>query len=203
MRGMAGRISGHWRQDGRRPGKGSPPGNGSRRKDSWHVNAGIVAVLVLLAAYAAACGASAGPAVPSGEPAGYVNGRPGSVPAFVHCMRTHGVPRFPYQDAAGQISLAGVNRNAPQVVRAFAACGASGPNTGATQQAQNTVRLLRFARCMRAHGVANFPDPNPNPNGQHSVHISGRAGSRQVFQRAVTACHPLLSGQHPGGSTSP
>jgi hypothetical protein len=167
------------------------------------MNAAIVAVLVLLAVDAAACGGSAGPSGPSGEPAGYVNGRPGSVPAFVHCMRAHGVPRFPYPDAAGQISLAGINRNAPQVVHAFAVCGASGPNTGATQQAQNTVRMLRFARCMRAHGVTDFPDPNPNPNGQHSVHVSVPAGSGQLFQRAVTACRPLLAGQDPGGSSSP
>jgi hypothetical protein len=167
------------------------------------MNAAIVAVLVLLAVDAAACGGSAGPSGPSGEPAGYVNGRPGSVPAFVHCMRAHGVPRFPYPAAAGQISLAGINRNAPQVVHAFAVCGASGPNTGATQQAQNTVRMLRFARCMRAHGVTDFPDPNPNPNGQHGVHVSVPAGSGQLFQRAVTACRPLLAGQDPGGSSSP
>jgi hypothetical protein len=161
------------------------------RKHPWHMNAAVVAVLVLIAAYATACGGSAGP---SGEPAGYVNGRPGSVPAFVDCMRTHGVPSFPSPDAAGQISLAGINRNAPQVVHAFAVCGASGPNTGATQQAQNIVRMLRFARCMRAHGVANLPDPNPNPNGQHTARISVPAGSRQVLQRAVTACRPLLAG---------
>ena len=164
------------------------------------MNAAIVGVLVLLAAYAAACGGSAGP---SGEPAGYTNGRPQSVPAFVHCMRTHGVPGFPYPDATGQISLAGINRNAPQVVHAFAVCGASGPNTGGTQQAQYTVRLLRFAGCMWAHGVANFPDPNPNPNGPHSVHMSGPAGSREVFQRAATTCRPLLAGRSPGGSSSP
>ena len=196
MRGISSRISGQRRQDGRGRANGSPPGNGPRRKDPWQMNAAIVAVLVLLAVDAAACGGSA-----SGEPVGYVNGRPGSVPAFVHCMRTHGAPSFPYPDAAGQINLAGINRNAPQVVHAFAVCGASGPNTGATQQAQNIVRMLRFARCMRAHGVTDFPDPNPNPNGQHSVHVSVPAGSRQVLQRAVMACRPLLAGQDPGGSS--
>jgi hypothetical protein len=71
---------------------------------------------------------------------------------------------------------------------AAAGCGA----TAAAPPHQNGP--LAFARCMRAHGVASFPDPDPNGN-LPSVRPSA----------AATACKHLLGGgdrgQTPGDRT--
>jgi hypothetical protein len=49
--------------------------------------------------------------------------------------------------------------------------------------------LLRYARCMREHGVADFPDPDAEGN------FRAQAGSTNpktpVFQRAMQACRQL------------
>lgn len=48
---------------------------------------------------------------------------------------------------------------------------------------------LRFAQCMRAHGVSNFPDPTANGQSRTSDHVNKRS---PAFQTAVQACHPQM-----------
>jgi hypothetical protein len=75
---------------------------------------------------------------------------------------------------------------------AIAACGSSslsssssGAQTNASQaQAQQDV--LKFARCMRSHGVSNFPDDLDFQN------IPGINPSSPAFKTAQTACQHLL-----------
>ena len=118
-------------------------------------------------------------------------------------MRAHGVPGFP-DPSDGQFNLAGINQSSPQFVRAVGSCGPSGGNAGASQQAQNGAQGLKFARCMRAQGVADFPDPTSNGNGgnnSQSVSVSGN--DSEVFQKALAICRPLLSGGSSGGGSTP
>ena len=88
--------------------------------------------------------------------------------AFASCMRANGVPNFP--DPAGGRGLlfdaAGINRSAPAFRAAQAKChkllpggGPPGPGTTTHPSAQTLAKLLRIARCMREHGVPQFPDP--------------------------------------------
>jgi hypothetical protein len=59
---------------------------------------------------------------------------------------------------------------------------------------------LKFAECMRAHGIANFPDPTMN-NGTiviHSPQSSGTDTSSPQFLAAQQACRSL----EPGGGGS-
>lgn len=159
----------------------------------------VAAVLLGVAAFAAACGGSPASAIP-----GYVNGVPRTTLAFAQCMRAHGVPGFPDPGAAGQFNLAGINQNSPQFAHAGGICGSSGGNTGSGQQAQNAAQGLKFARCMRAHGVKDFPDPATNGNGENnSVSVSGQGIDPQVFQAALTTCRPLLVGGSAGGGSTP
>ena len=68
-----------------------------------------------------------------------------------------------------------------------AAATTAGPSTAARDLA------LRFARCMRANGVTNFPDPNASG----ALTIDGIANGSSLntdsapFKRAISACRDL------------
>jgi hypothetical protein len=151
----------------------------------------IAAVLLCLVTFAAACGGS-----PSASP-----GSASSNLAYAQCMRAHGVRNFPDPTGTGQFVLTGIDTQSAQFQAALAACkatyagGTSGQNTSAPTDG------LKFARCMRAHGVVNFPDPSAN--GQNSASVSQGAGQTPVFQRALTTCRPLLAGANSGSEGTP
>jgi hypothetical protein len=73
--------------------------------------------------------------------------------------------------------------------------GGSGPST-ATGGGQARIRIaggtqkqgLRFAQCMRAHGVPSFPDPSSDG----SFSFSGNPKQMAGFQTASQACRKLL-----------
>jgi hypothetical protein len=122
---------------------------------------------------------------------------------YAQCMRSHGVTNFPDPSgnaggSAQSITKSGVNPNSPTFQAANSTCqkyeptqgnGTQGPSSGAdTQQ-------LKFAQCMRSHGVPNFPDPSSNPSGgQRSVTQYGINPNSPTFEAANQACSSLLSG---------
>jgi len=70
--------------------------------------------------------------------------------------------------------------------------------------------MVAFAKCMRAHGVPNFPDPGSNGSGGLQIQASQRAGSgpsmkvngvsvdAPAFQSAMQSCRSQLpNGGHP------
>lgn len=90
----------------------------------------------------------------------------GSGLAFARCMRANGVPNFPDPSPGRGLlfSTAGINPSAPAVIAAHAKCrnslgGPPGPGTQTHPSAQTLAKLVRIARCMRDHGVSQFPDP--------------------------------------------
>jgi hypothetical protein len=87
-----------------------------------------------------------------------------------------------------------------------AGCSSSSSSPGAAAtgagagNAQNTgsATLVQFARCMRSHGLANFPDPTA----QGTFNLPASVTSSPQFQSADQACRSLappgsLSGQPP------
>lgn len=66
-----------------------------------------------------------------------------------------------------------------------AGCGGSTQPTASAATRSDTP--LKFAQCMRSHGVTNFPDPSPG-GGIHLDKSSGIDPSSPVFQRAQKAC---------------
>ncbi len=82
-----------------------------------------------------------------------------------------------------------------------AGCGStstSSTTTGATASPQNPVTAaFNYSRCMRQHGVPNFPDPKVSSSGaQHSIAIGitpGVSGSPS-FNSAQQACRGVLPG---------
>jgi hypothetical protein len=76
----------------------------------------------------------------------------------------------------------------------IAACGSSGKPSSATSGGDP---LLNLARCMRAHGVPNFPDPTPGGGGVQIQAGSGVNPFSPAFKNAQTACRKFLPGGGP------
>lgn len=72
--------------------------------------------------------------------------------------------------------------------------GSSTPSGQASSSSSRSAGLLAFSRCMRSHGVPDFPDPEP---GQTEVKLpppngSAYGASGALMDSAVRACHMLL-----------
>ncbi|HEY1592044.1 MAG TPA: hypothetical protein VGF81_09650 [Solirubrobacteraceae bacterium] len=89
----------------------------------------------------------------------------------------------------------------------LAACGSSATSSNT---AAKSDRMVTFAKCMRAHGVPNFPDPGSNGKGGIEIQSSARAGSGSsmtvngvsvsapAFKSAMQSCRSKLpNGGHP------
>jgi hypothetical protein len=125
-----------------------------------------VIATVCLALPAAACGGSSGTSNAGG--ATNSHSLTSQALAFAHCMRSHGVSSFPDPNSNGVFDkpviyqLAGSN---PRFQAATHACGhllpdggpGVSPSTAVVQQIQSD--MVKFAACMRSHGVSTWPDP--------------------------------------------
>jgi hypothetical protein len=161
----------------------------------------VVAALVAgiaAAAAIAACGSSGlssvGATTASGD---------SSPIALSKCMRAHGVTGFPDpSQGSGGVGFGGLDRensatiivdgktfSGPVVAAAEKACARylipKGPPAPLTTAQKH--RMLAAARCMRGHGVPNFPDP------QFSGGAPNGAGAQvdpntPAFQRAAQTC---------------
>ena len=81
---------------------------------------------------------------------------------------------------------------------ALAACGSSGKKPAAKSHGSGNA-FIAFSKCMRAHGVTNFPDPS----GGRGLNIpSGINIQSPSFKAAQTACFKLLPGGGPSTHAS-
>ena len=121
-------------------------------------------------------------------------------------MRSHGVTNFPdpTQNSNGQFSgsvssgSGGVDPNSPTFQAAQQACQKyQKNNTTPAQQAQHQAQLLKYAQCMRSHGVPNFPDPT-STGGFDLGPSLGINPQSSTYKTAESACQSLA----PGGSSS-
>ncbi len=89
---------------------------------------------------------------------------------FSECMRANGVSSFPDPNGSGQLTIDGiangssVNPSGPAFKQALSACKDLKPPgfTGRRRSTQQQEAALKFAECVRANGVPDFPDPTPN-----------------------------------------
>jgi hypothetical protein len=89
---------------------------------------------------------------------------------FAECMRHNGVSAFPDPPASGKLTIDAVvngssmDPNSPAFTHAISACKNLEPPgfTGQKATPEQTYARLKFAQCMRANGVPDFPDPTPN-----------------------------------------
>jgi hypothetical protein len=138
------------------------------------------------------------------------SGRPSSADpaAFSACIRSHGLPNFPDPDSNGELpppgADSGYDPESPQGKSAWHACRELVPSEKEptpAEKARDQARLLKFAACMRAHGLPKFPDPNPE--GGISVNKnSGIDRNSAQFKEAEEACEDLLPGARGGGENA-
>ncbi|HEX2275226.1 MAG TPA: hypothetical protein VHG90_15265, partial [Acidimicrobiales bacterium] len=132
---------------------------------------------------------------------------------FARCMREHGVdmpdPTFEdngmvkfeaRQGGGGEVEQAGeLDATFGEAERACRhhLAGVMGNGPDGKPDAELQDRALKFARCMREHGVANFPDPDLSEGGMVKIGGEGLDPSSPTFQEAQKACQSIM-GTGPG-----
>jgi hypothetical protein len=132
--------------------------------------------------------------------AGQVPG--GALVEYARCMRSHGVLNFP---EPASLSTSGAIRafkteivqsvsslaSSPPFQAAQRACAQYGPQTTSSPPVspRQMQRLLAVSRCMRAHGVPNFPDPNPITGDMEPP--AGISRNSPTVLAALQACRPV------------
>jgi hypothetical protein len=128
---------------------------------------------------------------------------------FAECMRENGVTEFPDPNGSGELTADGVvngssiDPNGPVWNGAIDACedlqppGFTGPEERSPEQQSEG---LKFAQCIREHGVPDFPDP---ANGEPLVdtnRIPSSATSRgmSILNAAMQKCGDDLTGVSAG-----
>ncbi len=120
---------------------------------------------------------------------------------LAECIRAHGVPHFPDPDAKGDFAFGidvspAVWRKAVDACKDLAPPGAFSGKRSPKQQSA----ALRFAECVREHGVEDFPDP---ANGEPLIDTtripsSDRPGGMTILNAATRKCGSIL-GRAVGG----
>ena len=154
----------------------------------------------------AGCG-STGPSTTTGgatSGGGASQGPAAAAFAFSRCMRTHGATNFPdpqVTTSPGQtkISIRAVGKanQSPQFKAAQQACQhlLPGPQSESPAQQQAHARaLLAFARCLRSHGLPNFPDPNAQ--GQLTIEMINAAGINLHAPNVLPAARACVGVTH-------
>jgi hypothetical protein len=188
----------------------------------------LIGSLACLPLLATGCGGSKSPAIAnlgttSSSTTNSGSGATGSRPTeaqmeqdalkYSECMRSSGVPNYPDPKASGGFVLqagSGIDPSSPTFQAAEKKCskllpggGPPAPGTETHPSAQALAQMVKAARCMRAHGVPDFPDPatkvTPLPRGSGGGVISDIDGvilefpdsidmQSSAFVRAAAVC---------------
>jgi hypothetical protein len=167
-----------------------------------------------LAATVAACGSSSS----SNSSASATGSQFQARVNLAKCARAHGI-NVPDPSPGGgpgegigrvlrQYSQSQIN-TALQACRPYLAKAFPQFNQSPAQRAQFQQQLVKFAECMRSHGV-NVPDPTSNGNGAFGFRQAFRSIDRNspAFQSALKACQSLRprfgrGAGGPGGGGAP
>jgi hypothetical protein len=115
---------------------------------------------------------------------------------FAECIRAHGVADFPDPDAKGEFQY-GVSVTPAVWQKATTACkGLQPPGTLSSKRTpKQQSASLRFAQCVRANGVKDFPDPvNGEPLiNTYKIPSSNRPGGMAILNAATHKCSKVLN----------
>jgi hypothetical protein len=118
-------------------------------------------------------------------------------------MRSQGVSKFPDPAGNGQlpkVSLPQLGVSSARFQAAQSACQGLRPAVGSLTQEANCLQLgncpaakveqirtaeLRYARCMRSHGVPNWPDPTLNSEGMPVFDVTQAGIGRQFIHSSL------------------
>ena len=117
---------------------------------------------------------------------------------YAACMRRHGVVDFPAPNASGAFPAFPVTADPAVWDRSLAACESLKPP--GTYKAELTPRQmsrrLKFARCIREHGVKDFPDPEGDAPLVDPKRIPSAAtpAGRRALNAAILQCEGFVGG---------
>jgi len=129
----------------------------------------VIIATTALALLAAACSSASSSSTSSGGSSNAAGSADSKALAYARCVRSHGVPTFPDPNSAGEFNktaLARLAANNSQFQAASSTCAHLLPSGGgptAAEVRQEWNGMASFARCIRSHGVPNWPDPTPYP----------------------------------------
>jgi hypothetical protein len=158
------------------------------------ISAGLVALGLSVAACSSGSTssgvASVGSSSAAGQSSSHVSGKPSTL-AYAKCMQSHGIKNFPEPNSSGQLVLTPgeslPDTSSPQFQVAAKACVSLRPaGVSPAQQAQQLDKDIAYAKCMRSHGVTNFPDPDPSTG--DSFDLQGIDVNSSQVQSADKAC---------------
>jgi hypothetical protein len=160
-----------------------------------------LAALALIATVAliSACGSTAPAGAGSGSSGGNnTAGNAQKAVKFAECVRSHGISNFPDPGASGKFTIdavangSSVDTSAPAFTQAVSACKALEPAgfTGSKRSFQQQQAGLKFAQCIRANGVKDFPDPIPNGPlvDTNRIPSSAQPGGMSALHAAMQKC---------------
>lgn len=219
-----------------RPLRNPPPAGRARTAPRWWRSPRLALLVLAALPLAAACGGAASGSsgvasvgststtahtTSAGSGGGGNNNKADDALKFSQCMRSHGVTNFPDPQITGnratiQISgragangAGGLDPQSPQFQAAQSACQSllpKGNPESPQQQAKDRDALVRFAQCMRSHGV-DVPDPQSAGGGNAGITLrpgSGTGPGQDInspqFQAAQSACQHFLP--HNGAVTA-
>jgi len=119
--------------------------------------------------------------------------------AYAECMRAHGMPSWPDPQSNGTF-VGSFNFGSPAYQSANRTCAhmEGGPPETLEQFQQTVGQALKYAACMRAHGIANFQVTVPTEGEIRSgINGPGDEVNTPQFQSASQACRKF---QTVGGS---
>jgi hypothetical protein len=126
--------------------------------------------------------------VPTGSPTQLLD-------EWATCMRTHGDPDQvdPTVDATKviQVTLGGTDGVGGEngVCGAYLSAAQTALGGGTPPASSDEATALKFAQCMRAHGVPTYADPTTGSNQvQHASSASDLNPANPTFQAAATLC---------------
>ncbi|MGH2882429.1 MAG: hypothetical protein ACRDPA_06975 [Solirubrobacteraceae bacterium] len=145
-------------------------------------------ILIALAAVSGALAIAACGSV--SKPSTAARNAPSTAVRFADCMRSHGVPSFPDPSPDG-FNLSAFDTASPAFQSAHQACAPlqpAGTAQGSPASASERLAAIANAKCMRAHGVPNFPDPKFLPSGGNTVSLDGLNTQSPAFKQAQASC---------------
>ena len=117
---------------------------------------------------------------------------------FAACMRSNGVGQFPDPGASGRLTIDAVangsslDTSSPAFKQALSACKDLEPAgfTGSKRSPQQQDAGLKFAQCIRANGVKDFPDPAPTAPlvDTNRIPSSATSSGMSILNAAMRKC---------------
>jgi hypothetical protein len=161
----------------------------------------IVSLLVALAAtlFLVACGAEEDPSKPASAQTQEAKNRKAMLD-LARCMRENGVDMPDPQFNGGRVTQRMKGGNPDKMRAAEKACEKyrsqiKAPEMSDEEKAEFKQAALANARCMREHGIDNFPDPVFDSSGGAQIRMKrGINPESAKFQAAQKACQKYMKG---------